>query len=182
MLRVIQLNTLEDRSVNDKRDWDQAVRFLETSVKEKLQSTEQILRDMLGPSRKERWLYWQCQTEDQQKRMAVKNELDKILYADKVHIKLLQLNKTSLCNFFLQYLTNYIFLIAQKHTPTLTHDELTAVRKNLQRNGLEVDNEFIRETWHPVYRRFFLQQSLARAYDCRKGYYLYHTGHENEVC
>lgn len=69
----------------------------------------------------------------------------------------------------------------QKHTPTLTHDELTAVRKNLQRNGLEVDNEFIRETWHPVYRRFFLQQSLARAYDCKKGYYLYHTGHENEV-
>ena len=49
MLRVIQLNTLEDRSVNDKRDWDQAVRFLETSVKEKLQATEQILRDMLGP-------------------------------------------------------------------------------------------------------------------------------------
>lgn len=73
-------------------------------------------------------------------------------------------------------------MIAQKHVPTLTHDELTAVRKNLQRNGLEVDNEFIRETWHPVYRRFFLQQSLARAYDCRKGYYLYHTGHENEVC
>ncbi|KMQ99191.1 dynamin-like mitochondrial protein [Lasius niger] len=150
MLRVIQLNILEDRSVNDKRDWDQAVRFLETSVKEKLQSTEQILRDMLGPNRKERWLYWQSQTEEQQKRMAVKNELDKILYADK------------------------------KHAPTLTHDELTAVRKNLQRNGLEVDNEFIRETWHPVYRRFFLQQSLARAYDCKKGYYLYHTGHENE--
>ncbi|XP_011259398.1 dynamin-like 120 kDa protein, mitochondrial isoform X2 [Camponotus floridanus] len=151
MLRVIQLNILEDRSVNDKRDWDQAVRFLETSVKEKLQSTEQILRDMLGPNRKERWLYWQSQTEDQQKRTAVKNELDKILYADK------------------------------KHVPTLTHDELTAVRKNLQRNGFEVDNEFIRETWHPVYRRFFLQQSLARAYDCRKGYYLYHTGHENEM-
>lgn len=84
MLRVIQLNTLEDRSVNDKRDWDQAVRFLETSVKEKLQATEQILRDMLGPGRKERWLYWQSQSDDQQKRSAVKNELDKILYADKV--------------------------------------------------------------------------------------------------
>ncbi|XP_012226565.1 dynamin-like GTPase OPA1, mitochondrial isoform X4 [Linepithema humile] len=151
MLRVIQLNILEDRSVNDKREWDQAVRFLETSVKDKLQSTEQILRDMLGPNRKDRWLYWQNQTEEQQKRTAVKNELDKILYADK------------------------------KHAPTLTHDELTAVRKNLQRNGLEIDNEFIRETWHPVYRRFFLQQSLARVYDCRKGYYLYHTGHENEM-
>ncbi|XP_076757548.1 opa1 mitochondrial dynamin like GTPase isoform X1 [Xylocopa sonorina] len=151
MLRVIQLNTLEDRSVNDKRDWDQAVRFLETSVKEKLQATEQILRDMLGPGRKERWLYWQSQTEEQRIRTAVKNELDKILYVDK------------------------------KHAPTLTQDELTAVRKNLQRSGLETDNEFIRESWHPVYRRFFLQQSLARAYDCKKGYYLYHTGHESEM-
>ncbi|KAF7404019.1 hypothetical protein HZH68_006813 [Vespula germanica] len=151
MLRVIQLNTLEDRSINDKRDWDQAVRFLETSVKEKLQSTEQILRDMLGPNRKERWFYWQSQTEEQQKRTAVKNELDKILYTDK------------------------------KHPPTLSQDELTTVRKNLQRNSLEVDNEFIRETWHPVYRRFFLHQSLTRAYDCRKGYYLYHTGHETEM-
>ncbi|XP_043280094.1 dynamin-like 120 kDa protein, mitochondrial isoform X2 [Venturia canescens] len=151
MLRVIQLNTLEDRNVNDKRDWDEAVRFLETSVKDKLQSTEQILKEMLGPSRKERWLYWHSQTTEQQQRTSVKNELDKILYSDK------------------------------KHTPTLTQDELTTVRKNLQRNGLEIDNEFIRETWHPVYRRFFLQQSLSRAYDCRKAFFMYHNGHENET-
>ena len=85
MLRVIQLNTLEDRSVNDKRDWDQAVRFIETSVKDKLNATEQILRDMLGPSRTERWLYWQYQNEEQKKRNSVKSELDKILYADKVN-------------------------------------------------------------------------------------------------
>lgn len=84
MLRVIQLNTLEDRSVNDKRDWDQAVKFLETSVKDKLQATELILKEMLGPSRKERWLYWQYLNEEQQKRSSVKNELDKILHADKV--------------------------------------------------------------------------------------------------
>lgn len=84
MLRVIQLNTLEDRNVSDKRDWDQAVRFLENSVKEKLQNTEQILHEMLGPTRKERWLYWEYQNEEQQKRTSVKNELDKILYADKV--------------------------------------------------------------------------------------------------
>lgn len=73
------------------------------------------------------------------------------------------------------------FFPGQKHAPTLSQDELTTVRKNLQRNDLEIDNEFVRETWHPVYRRFFLQQSLARAYDCKKGYYLYHTGHESEV-
>lgn len=69
----------------------------------------------------------------------------------------------------------------QKHAPTLSQDELTTVRKNLQRNGVEVDSEFIRDTWHPVYRRFFLQQSLTRAYDCRKAFYMYLNGHESEV-
>lgn len=44
MLRVIQLNALEDRSVNDKQQWDAACKFLEDSVKEKLQSTEGTLR------------------------------------------------------------------------------------------------------------------------------------------
>lgn len=96
MLRVIQLNTLDDRSVNDKRDWDQAVRFLETSVKEKLVNTEQILRDMLGPNRKDRWIYWQSQTEEQQKRNSVKTELDKILYSDKVN-DLTIINKLGKC-------------------------------------------------------------------------------------
>ncbi|KAK0075154.1 hypothetical protein PV326_011843, partial [Microctonus aethiopoides] len=151
MLRVIQLNTLEDCHVNDKRDWDEAVRFLESSVKEKLQSTEQILHEMLGPGRTARLLYWQSQTAEQSKRTSVKNELDKILYTDK------------------------------KHAPTLSQDELTTVRKNLQRNGVEVDSEFIRDTWHPVYRRFFLQQSLTRAYDCRKAFYMYLNGHESET-
>lgn len=36
MLRVIQLNTLEDRSVTDKYQWDLAVKFLEESLREKL--------------------------------------------------------------------------------------------------------------------------------------------------
>ena len=35
MLRVIQLNTLEDRSVHDKNQWDQATTFLERSLNEK---------------------------------------------------------------------------------------------------------------------------------------------------
>ncbi|XP_076652517.1 opa1 mitochondrial dynamin like GTPase isoform X2 [Halictus rubicundus] len=151
MLRVIQLNTLEDRSINDKRDWDQAVRFLETSIRDKLQVTEQILRDMVGPGRSERWLYWKSPTVDQQIRSSVKDELDHILRARK------------------------------RHAPTLTQDELTVIRRNLQANGIEVDHEFIRETWHPIYRRYFLQQSLNKAYDCRKGFYMYHTGHEEEM-
>uniref|UniRef100_A0A171AE79 Dynamin-like protein 120 kDa mitochondrial isoform x1 n=2 Tax=Triatoma infestans TaxID=30076 RepID=A0A171AE79_TRIIF len=58
---------------------------------------------------------------------------------------------------------------------------MTAVKKNLQRNGVEVSNDFIRETWAPVYRRHFINNSLARAYDCRRGFYLYHQGHTAEL-
>jgi len=44
MLRVIQLNTLEDRSVTDKYHWDSAIKFLEDSLQEKLQANELNLR------------------------------------------------------------------------------------------------------------------------------------------
>lgn len=84
MLRVIQLNALEDRTISDKRDWDQAVKFLESAIKDKLKESELILKDLIGPSVKERWLYWKSQTESQTKRNTVKNELDKILYSNQV--------------------------------------------------------------------------------------------------
>lgn len=143
MLRVIQLNTLEDRSVHNKNEWDLAVKFFEDSVKEKLANTDQTLTEMLGPSTWQKWTQWRSATEDQLKRHHVKSELDKILRSD------------------------------DKHPPTLSYDELTTVRKNLQRSQVEVETDYIRETWYPVYRRHFLKQSLARAHDCRKSYFLY---------
>ncbi|KAK9501129.1 hypothetical protein O3M35_002231 [Rhynocoris fuscipes] len=151
MLRMIQLNALEDRCVNDKQQWDAAVKFLENTLKERLQMTENQLREMLGPGTKEKWLYWKYTTEEQAKRNAVKNELEKVIYSD------------------------------YNHTSTLSADELTTIKKNLQRIGFEVSNKFIRQTWEPVYRRHFLNNSIARAYDCRRGYYLYHQGHTAEL-
>ncbi|XP_049540268.1 dynamin-like 120 kDa protein, mitochondrial isoform X1 [Anopheles darlingi] len=152
MLRVIQLNTLEDRSVHDKQEWDQAVRFFETSVKEKLLATEKTIGEMFGPSTSQKWLQWRSSTEEQTKRRHVKGELDKILDSD------------------------------AKHSPTLSYDELTTVRKNLQRGNIEVETDYIRETWYPIYRRHFLKQALNRAYDCRKAYYLYsQQGNDCEI-
>ncbi|XP_067629821.1 dynamin-like GTPase OPA1, mitochondrial isoform X4 [Eurosta solidaginis] len=152
MLRVIQLNTLEDRFVHDKSEWDQAVKFLETSVKTKLAQTEETLNEMMGPGQFTRITQWKYLTEDQAKRRHVKTELDKVLKND------------------------------DKHLPTLTYDELTTVRKNLQRDGIEVDTDYIRQTWFPVYRRHFLKQALHRANDCRKAYYLYsQQGAECEI-
>lgn len=149
MLRVIQLNTLEDRSVHDKQEWDQAVKFFESSVKEKIQLTEHTINEMFGPSTTQKWVHWRSSTEDQNKRKHVKNELDKIISSDR------------------------------KHPPTLSYDELTTVRKNLQRNNVEVETDYIRETWYPVYRRHFLKHALSRANDLRKAYYLYTQQNEN---
>uniref|UniRef100_A0A6M2DDH7 Dynamin-like GTPase OPA1, mitochondrial n=1 Tax=Xenopsylla cheopis TaxID=163159 RepID=A0A6M2DDH7_XENCH len=150
MLRIIQLNTLEDRSVSSKAEWDEAIKFLESAVRERLQHTELRLREILGPGTKERWLRWENATPEQAIRSKVKSELDKIIYSD------------------------------NKHPPTLSYDEVTTVRKNLQRINVDVDMEYIKETWHPVYRRYFLNQALTKAFDCRKLYYLYHQQGQNK--
>ena len=47
MLRVIQLNTLEDRSVHDKYHWDSAIKFLEHSLQEKVAANELNLREQV---------------------------------------------------------------------------------------------------------------------------------------
>lgn len=84
MLRVIQLNTLEDRNIHDKQEWDMAVKFFESSVKEKLENTELTLYEMLGPSTVQKWTQWSSSTKDQNKRKQVKGELDKIIHSDSV--------------------------------------------------------------------------------------------------
>lgn len=123
VLRVIQINALEDRNVHDKHEWDNAVRFFEKSVREKLVHNESVMNEMFGPSSTEKWLKWKYATEDQNKRRNVKSELDRILHSD------------------------------ARHPPTLSYDELTTVRKNLQTRSVEVDTDYIRETWYPIYRR-----------------------------
>jgi optic atrophy protein 1 len=147
-LRVIQINTLEDRSVHDKAQWDAAIKFMETTVGEKLAQTEKVISEMTGPSTSEQWLYWKSQTNEQRNRAATIRELEKLLQSD-----------------------------TRRH-PVLAHDELTTVRKNLETQAFEVDNDFIRETWYQLYRRQFLQRAMTTANSCRKGFYYYQKGFE----
>lgn len=84
MLRVIQLNTLEDRSVHDKQQWDSAVQFVERSVNEKLDATEGVLNSLVGPSRTQQWLHWTSASPEQRQRSAVKNELQRLLFSERV--------------------------------------------------------------------------------------------------
>lgn len=142
-LRVIQHNALEDRSITDKPQWDAAIQFMEETLQSRLKDTESVIRDMVGPDWKQRWLNWKNRTPDQHIRNETKNELDRLL---KLH---------------------------EDHTAYLANDEVTTVRKNLEGRGVEVDPVLIKDTWHQLYRRHFLQKALSHCNLCRRGFYYY---------
>lgn len=98
-----------------------------------------------------RWLYWQSCSQEQQVKAAIKLELDKIVAAQ------------------------------ADHRSQLHYEEITAVRRNLQTAGIEVENELIRETWHPVYRRNLLKQAMERCTECKRGFFVYSKGIENDL-
>ncbi|BFZ23760.1 hypothetical protein BsWGS_26797 [Bradybaena similaris] len=149
-LRVIQLNTLEDRSVHDKEQWDKAVRFMEETMKEKLTVTEKELEKLTGPGMLKQWLTWSRRSEEHNRAWSVTNELEKMLN------------------------------IEPEHKAHLAADELTTVRRNLMNQNVEVDGEMIRETWYYVYRRHFYKKAFQQAMDCKKGFYYYQRGFQDQ--
>ncbi|XP_015251751.1 PREDICTED: dynamin-like 120 kDa protein, mitochondrial isoform X5 [Cyprinodon variegatus] len=142
-LRVIQHNALEDRSITDKPQWDAAIQFMEETLQSRLKDTESVIRDMVGPDWKTRWFNWTNRTPEQHVRNETKNELDRLL---KLH---------------------------DDHTAYLANDEVTTVRKNLEGRGVEVDPVLIKDTWHQLYRRHFLQKALSHCSLCKRGFYYY---------
>ncbi|CAK1549158.1 unnamed protein product [Leptosia nina] len=150
VLRVLQVNALQDRCVASRAEWDSAVSLMEDALKERLKLTEDELKSLTGPGFRDRWLYWQSSNEEQNRRAEVKSELERL----------------------------------GSNRPSLTYDEVVAVRDNLRRRGVEVDNEYIRQTWKPIYLKHFLNRALSRARDCRKSFYLYtqQNGTGKECC
>ncbi|XP_051561903.1 dynamin-like 120 kDa protein, mitochondrial isoform X5 [Myxocyprinus asiaticus] len=142
-LRVIQHNALEDRSITDKPQWDAAIQFMEETLHSRLKDTDSVISDMVGPDWKQRWLSWKNRTPEQHIRNETKNELERLL---KLH---------------------------EDHTAYLANDEVTTVRKNLEGRGVEVDPVLIKDTWHQLYRRHFLQKALFHCNLCRRGFYYY---------
>ncbi|XP_053807549.1 dynamin-like 120 kDa protein, mitochondrial isoform X4 [Vidua chalybeata] len=142
-LRVIQHNALEDRSISDKQQWDAAIHFMEETLQSRLKDTESVIEDMVGPGWRKRWLYWVGRTKEQNIRNETKNELEKLIK----------------CN--------------EDHPAYLANDEVTTVRKNLEARGVAVDPCLIKDTWHQIYRRYFLKSALNHCNLCRRGFYYY---------
>ncbi|KAG7295389.1 hypothetical protein JYU34_022438 [Plutella xylostella] len=150
VLRVLQLNALQDRCVSSRQQWDAAVALMTSSLQANLSETEHQLKELTGPGFKDRWLYWKSSSEEQNRRAEVKNELERL----------------------------------GTTRPNLTYDEVVAVRDNLRRRSIEVDNDYIRETYKPVYLKNFLQRAMTRARDCKKSFYMYsqQNGTVKECC
>ncbi|XP_051482066.1 dynamin-like 120 kDa protein, mitochondrial isoform X8 [Apus apus] len=142
-LRVIQHNALEDRSISDKQQWDAAIHFMEETLQSRLKDTESVIEGMVGPDWRKRWLYWIGRTKEQNIRNETKNELEKLIK----------------CN--------------EEHAAYLANDEVTTVRKNLEARGIAVDPCLIKDTWHQIYRRYFLKTALNHCNLCRRGFYYY---------
>ncbi|XP_054717667.1 dynamin-like 120 kDa protein, mitochondrial isoform X2 [Uloborus diversus] len=153
MLRIIQLNALEDRAIPDKQQWDNAIKFLETSLKDRLSQTCAYISEMEGPSFTERWWHWVSRTPEQQLWSSIKNETQKLF------------NQAHFSN----------------HGPSLTPDELTTIKRNLQGSDVEADYDMIKQVWHPLHRKHFLEKSIQKASDCKRAFYLYHQGLESEI-
>ncbi|GIY77322.1 dynamin-like 120 kDa protein, mitochondrial [Caerostris darwini] len=152
MLRIIQLNALEDRAVPDKHQWDSAIKFLESSLKDRLSQTNAYIYEMEGPGFTERWLHWVSRSPEQQLWSNVKYEIEKL---------------------FQSYNRN--------PNPSLSADELTTIKRNLQSKDIEADYDQIKQVWHPLHRKNFLEKSLQKAYDCKRAFYLYHQGLDSEI-
>ncbi|XP_018586963.1 dynamin-like 120 kDa protein, mitochondrial isoform X1 [Scleropages formosus] len=148
-LRVIQHNALEDRSISQKAEWDAAIQFMEETLRMRLRYTEEIIRGMVGPNWKERWLRWKSRSSEQCVHNETQRELERLL---KLH---------------------------EDHAAYLATDEVTTVRKNLESRGVDVDPSLIKDTWHQLFRLHFLQRALAHCSLCKRGFYYFQQNFED---
>merc|ERR550519_2426035 len=160
MLRVIQLNTLEDRSVHDKQHWDGAIKFLSENVTEKLEGNENTLREMEGPGWYERWTRWKSRSAEQQARAAAKGELERMLSSENDHGPHLSYEEMTTVrrNLGLLGLRQTMSSSGKhgiQHTEGISYEGLW---QGVTTAGVEADNELVRETWYPTYRRHFLRE------------------------
>ncbi|CAF1170069.1 unnamed protein product [Rotaria sordida] len=155
-LRVIQTQALQDRNVSDKQQWESAAKFMENVIRKELEYQELELNSNKNQSSWRKFIGFQQLTIEEKYRQQCMKELEKILNTRQ------QLDQTTENNYRLR--------------STLDYDELTAVKKNLQTQKIDVSNDFITDIWQRVYKIHFLKRNLSTCLDCRRFFYYYQKG------
>uniref|UniRef100_A0A8R1HRZ8 Dynamin-like GTPase OPA1, mitochondrial n=1 Tax=Caenorhabditis japonica TaxID=281687 RepID=A0A8R1HRZ8_CAEJA len=146
-LRVIQLNAMEDRAIQDKRSWDAACNFLHKAASERLAMVKKQLSDDRGPGWASKWVMWKTPTVDNHYSCVIQDELYSILGAD------------------------------PEHKQALTDDDITVIRRNIEVKGVgDVPTESIRKQWKLVFKKHFLERIIHSSKDCLSMYQMYRQG------
>ncbi|UJR32977.1 hypothetical protein I4U23_020440 [Adineta vaga] len=155
-LRVIQTQALQDRNVPDKQQWETAAKFMENILRKELEYQKSELTSQTNPSTWRKLVSFQGTTIEEKNRQQCVKELDKVLLSRQ------QLDKTTKTNHAVRSVLDY--------------DELTAVKKNLQTQKIDVSNAFINDLWQRVYKIQFLKRNLTTCLECRRFFYYYQKG------
>ncbi|CAG9133801.1 unnamed protein product [Plutella xylostella] len=186
VLRVLQLNALQDRCVSSRQQWDAAVALMTTSLQANLSETDHQLKELTDRcvSSRQQWdAAVALMTSSLQANLAETEKVLKELTGPGFKDRWLYWKSSSEEQNRRAEVKNELERLGTTR-PNLTYDEVVAVRDNLRRRSIEVDNDYIRETYKPVYLKNFLQRAMTRARDCKKSFYMYsqQNGTVKECC
>lgn len=157
-LRVIQLNALEDRVVQNQAEWNEAIKFIERSLGKRLEQTNRKIEEMVGKSTIGSYWNWHTNSKDQVLNRAISAELTPLLK-----------NRD---------------IVEAEHPNTLSEEEVLTIRKSLEmKNKVNLPesnqecHKFIRNMWYQLYRKQFLINKIQHCKGCNR---LYHS-YKNEI-
>ncbi|MCP9261339.1 hypothetical protein DINM_004713 [Dirofilaria immitis] len=84
-LRVIQLNSMEDRVIPDRRSWDNTIDFMTSVIRDRLNETRKLIDEWRGPSFWARWVYWKSPTAENNLAGKIQEELRNLLMQNPDH-------------------------------------------------------------------------------------------------
>lgn len=167
VLRVVQLEALSKQMSLTKENWDKAIAFLQDSLKESIESTSQELTSLLGYSFSQRWLKWKSTTAEQKVHQTIRVELEKLLAS-----MMLSSSNQAVDSKQSEFRRAYASLSPLAHSQ-LGKLELETVKRNLEAQGIVVDDATVQRLWEPYYRYSFLTGEVNRAQECSKVFYFY---------
>lgn len=156
ILRVVQLEALSKQTTLTRENWDKSIDFLQESLKDLINVTNEDLVSLLGLSFSQRWLKWQSITPEQRINQMIQLELEKMLTTQEMNSSESPITHAR-----------------------LTEQELKSIRRSLESQGFEASEESIQRLWIPLHKHHFLTGEVNRAQECRKMFYFYENDLES---
>lgn len=145
ILRVVQLEAVSKQISLTKDNWLKAISFLEECLGHYIETTGQELTDLTGLNFTQRWLKWKSTTPEQHVNQLIRNEFDNLVIT---HESALENSK-------------------------LSHLDVMAIRRGLEAQGIETNEETIQRVWLPYHKHNFLKNEVDRARECGKMFHFY---------